>query len=110
VNRIFAYLMKYDIFITFMRTFSLLLSFDVLVLKKKVRFCSTLSEFENFLLCERNLINLTPCQNETSNVEPLRGSSNKKNVVFNSFLCKLAHSCQKKANLHTNSLNKLLFC
>jgi hypothetical protein len=29
-------------------------------------FCSTLSEFENFLLCERILINLTTCQNETS--------------------------------------------
>jgi hypothetical protein len=27
-------------------------------------FCSTLSEFENFLLCERILINLTTCQNE----------------------------------------------
>jgi hypothetical protein len=29
-------------------------------------FCSTLSEFESFLLCERILINLTTCQNETS--------------------------------------------
>jgi hypothetical protein len=29
-------------------------------------FCSTLSEFENFLLCERILINVTTCQNETS--------------------------------------------
>jgi hypothetical protein len=29
-------------------------------------FCSTLSEFENFLLCERILMNLTTCQNETS--------------------------------------------
>jgi hypothetical protein len=28
-------------------------------------FCSTLSEFENFLLCERILINVTTCQNET---------------------------------------------
>jgi hypothetical protein len=27
--------------------------------------CSTLSEFENFLLCERILINVTTCQNET---------------------------------------------
>jgi hypothetical protein len=32
----------------------------------KLIFCSTLSEFENFLLCERILINLTTCQNETS--------------------------------------------
>jgi hypothetical protein len=31
-----------------------------------------------------------------------------KNVVFNSFVCKLAHSCQKRPNLHTNELNKLL--
>jgi hypothetical protein len=29
-------------------------------------FCLTLSEFENFLLCERILINVTTCQNETS--------------------------------------------
>jgi hypothetical protein len=29
-------------------------------------FCSTLLEFENFLLCERILINMTTCQNETS--------------------------------------------
>jgi hypothetical protein len=29
-------------------------------------FCSTLSEFENFLLCERILINVTTCQNEMS--------------------------------------------
>jgi hypothetical protein len=32
----------------------------------KTIFCSTLSEFENFLLCERILINVTTCQNETS--------------------------------------------
>jgi hypothetical protein len=30
-------------------------------------FSWTLSEFENFLLCERILINVTTCQNETSN-------------------------------------------
>jgi hypothetical protein len=35
------------------------------------------------------------------------GPVEQKNVVFNSFVCKLAHSCQKKPNLHTNSLNKL---
>jgi hypothetical protein len=33
---------------------------------KKNFFCSTLSEFENFLLCERILINVTTCQNEAS--------------------------------------------
>jgi hypothetical protein len=32
----------------------------------KYFFCSTLSEFENFLLCERILVNLTTCQNKTS--------------------------------------------
>jgi hypothetical protein len=54
-----------------------------------------------------------------------KGLVEQKNVVFNSFLCnlrffgtrgplklsfhssfKLAHSCQKKPKLHTNSLNK----
>jgi hypothetical protein len=39
--------------------------FEILKNSKK-NFCSTLSEFENFLLCERILINLTTCQNETS--------------------------------------------
>jgi hypothetical protein len=42
------------------------------------------------------------------------GLVEQKNVVFNSFLSfqspfKLAHSCQKKLNLHTNLFNKLLF-
>jgi hypothetical protein len=50
-------------------------------------FCSTLSEFENFFLCERILIN-----------GPLKRSFHSR---FN-----LAHSYQKKPNLHTNSLNK----
>jgi predicted transcriptional regulator len=35
-------------------------------LHKNNVFCSTLSEFENFLLCERILINVTTCLNETS--------------------------------------------
>jgi hypothetical protein len=40
-----------------------------------------------------------------------KGLAEQKNVVFNSFVCKLgsfwhswAHSCQKKTNLHANSL------
>jgi hypothetical protein len=44
-----------------------------------------------------------------------KGLVEQKNVVFNSFVCKLgffgfkmAHSCQKKPDLHTNSSNKLL--
>jgi hypothetical protein len=36
------------------------------VLLLKYFFCSTLSEFENFLLCERILINVKTCQNKTS--------------------------------------------
>jgi hypothetical protein len=35
-----------------------------------------------------------------------KGLVEQKNVVFNSFV---GHSCQKKPNLHLNSLNKLLF-
>jgi hypothetical protein len=31
----------------------------------KNSFCSTLSEFENFVLCARILINVTTCHNET---------------------------------------------
>jgi hypothetical protein len=65
---------------------------------------------------------------KTNDLEPLRGSSNKK-TLYSTRSCvnwaffgtrgalkrsfqsrfKMAHSCQKKANLHTNSLNKLLF-
>jgi hypothetical protein len=58
----------------------------------------------------------------------IKGLVEQKNVVFNSFVCKLGffgtrghlkrsfhsrfkmvHSCQKRPNLHTNSSNKLLF-
>jgi hypothetical protein len=47
-----------------------------------------------------------------------KGLVEQKNVVFNSFVCKLGlflarvghffHACQKRPNLHTNSSNKLL--
>jgi hypothetical protein len=50
-------------------------------------FCSTLSEFENFLLCERILINHNLSKRNVklilknlSDLEPLRGSSNKKTL------------------------------
>jgi hypothetical protein len=64
-----------------------------------------------------------------SDLEPLRGSSNKK-TLYSTRSCinwtffwhawailkrafhsrfKMAHACQKKPNLHTNSSNKLLF-
>jgi hypothetical protein len=95
-------------------------------------FCSTLSEFENFRLCERILINLTTVKTKRqanfkdfNRFEAFKGLVEQKNVVFNSFLCnlgffgtrgplklsfqssfKLVHSCQKKPKLHTNSLNK----
>jgi hypothetical protein len=58
-----------------------------------------------------------------------KGLVEQKNVVFNSFVCKLGffgtrgplkrsfhsrfkmvHACQKRPNLHTNSSNKLLLC
>jgi hypothetical protein len=50
-----------------------------------VVFCSTLPEFENFLRCERILINVTTCQKRNiklilkilSDLEPLMGLSNK---------------------------------
>jgi hypothetical protein len=38
-----------------------------------------------------------------------KGLVEPKNVVFNSFVCKMARTCQKRPNLHTNSSNKLLF-
>jgi hypothetical protein len=41
-----------------------------------------------------------------------KGLVEQKNVVFNSFVCKLGlfwYSCQKRPNLRTKSLNKLLF-
>jgi hypothetical protein len=41
-----------------------------------------------------------------------KGLVEQKKVVFNSFVCKLglfSHSCEKRLNLRTNSLNKLLF-
>jgi hypothetical protein len=98
-------------------------------------FRSILSEFENFLLCERILINVNLSKRNVklvfkilNDLQPLRGSSNKKKTLYSTRSCvnwavfdtreplkrsfhsrfKLAHSCQKKPNLHTNSLNKLL--
>jgi hypothetical protein len=53
-------------------------------------FCSTLSEFENFLLRERILINVTTYQKLIlkilSNLEPLRDSSNTK-TLYSSCSC-----------------------
>jgi hypothetical protein len=54
-------------------------------------FCSTLSEFENFLLCERILINVTTLSKRNvklilkilSDLEPFKGVVKQKNVVFN---------------------------
>jgi hypothetical protein len=89
----------------------------------QIFFFSTLSEFENFLLCERILINVTNCQNVKlilkilSDLELLRGSSSQK-TLYSTRSCvnwasfhsrfKPAHSCQKNPNLHKNSSNKLL--
>jgi hypothetical protein len=38
-----------------------------------------------------------------------KGLVEQKKPVFNSFVCKLAHSCQKKPKLHKDSLYKVLF-
>jgi hypothetical protein len=74
---------------------------------KKYVFGSTLSESENFLLCVK-----TKRQADFKYFKrfgALKGLLEQKNVAFNSFVCKLAHSCHKEPNLHTNSLKKLLF-
>jgi hypothetical protein len=90
-------------------------------------FSLTLSEFKNFLRCERILINVTTNFKDFKRFGAFKGFVEQKNVVFNSFVSKLglfgtrgplkrlfdsrlAHSCvvPKKPNLHTNSLNKLL--
>jgi hypothetical protein len=45
-----------------------------------------------------------------SDLDPSRGSSNKKNLAFNSFVCQLGFfgARGKNPNLHKNSLNILL--
>jgi hypothetical protein len=50
-----------------------------------------LSEFDNILLYERSLINVTTCQNfkDFKAIWSLKGLVKQKNFVFNSFLCKL---------------------
>jgi hypothetical protein len=62
-----------------------------------VIFCSTLSEFENFLLCERILINVTNVKTKRQanfkdfkRFGAFKGLVEQKNVVFNSFVGKLA--------------------
>jgi hypothetical protein len=54
--------------------------------------------------CQANFKNFKRCR-------AFKGLIEQKNIVFNSFHSrfKLAHSCRKKLNLHTNSLNKVLF-
>jgi hypothetical protein len=59
-------------------------------------FCSTLSEFENFLLCERILINVTLVKtkrqanfNDFKRFGAFKGLVEQKKVVFNSFVYKL---------------------
>jgi predicted transcriptional regulator len=57
-------------------------------------FCSTLSEFKNFLLCERILINVNLSKRNAelilkilNDLEPLRGSSNKKKTLYSTRSC-----------------------
>jgi hypothetical protein len=50
------------------------------------------SEFENFLLCERILINVATCQANFKDFKrfgAFKGLVEQKTVVFNSFVCKL---------------------
>jgi hypothetical protein len=83
-------------------------------------FCTTLLEFENFLRCERILINVTTCQKRNvklilkilSDLESLRGSSNEKTLYSTRSCGQLGFFGTRgllKPNLHTNSSNKLLF-
>jgi hypothetical protein len=88
-----------------------------------------MSEFEKFLLCERILINVTTKLQanfkDFKGFGAFKGLVEPKNVVFNSFVCKLGlfwHSwafktlvslafyngplVPKKPNLHMNSLGK----
>jgi hypothetical protein len=55
--------------------------------------CSTLSEFENFLLCVRILINVKTKRQanfkDFKRFGAFKGVVEQKNVVFNSFVCKL---------------------
>jgi hypothetical protein len=84
-------------------------------------FCSTLSEFENFLLCERIVINVTTKRNVRlilkilSDLEPSRGSSNKKTlyatrscVNWALFGTRGLSLMPKKAQFTHEPLNKLL--
>jgi hypothetical protein len=98
-------------------------------------FCSTLSEFENFLLCERMspMSQLVKTKRQANfkgfrRFGAFKGLVEQKKTLYLTRSCvnwvffgtrgplkssfhsrfKLAHSCQKKLNLHTNSLNKLL--
>jgi hypothetical protein len=67
--------------------------FKKIILFINKNFCSTLSEFENFLLCERILINVkTKRQANFKDFKPFgafKGLVEQKNVVFNSLVCKL---------------------
>jgi hypothetical protein len=51
-------------------------------------FCSTLSEFENFLLLERILINVTSCQNETPLKRSFHSPTRAKKTQFTQELVK----------------------
>jgi hypothetical protein len=77
-------------------------------------FCPALSEFENFLWCERILSkchlskrNVKLIVKILSDLELLRGSSNKKTSYSTRSCVNWAHSYHKESNLHTNSLNNI---
>jgi hypothetical protein len=71
--------------------------------------------FENFLLFERLLINVTLVKSkhqanfkEFKRFGAFKGLVEHKNVVFYSFVCKLGSLWYEWASLHTNSLNNIL--
>jgi hypothetical protein len=63
---IYVVSVEYTIVVNINRYIMCLGQFVFLAGYKIVFFCSTLSKFENFLLFELILINVTTCQNETS--------------------------------------------
>jgi hypothetical protein len=75
----------------------------------KYIFCSTLSEFENFLLCERILINVTTLVKTKRQANfkdfkrfgAFKGLVEEKNVAFNSFVCKLGLFWHEWASFHS---------
>jgi hypothetical protein len=106
--------------VTLQQLSQIYLNMTVHVYGRKIFFCSTLSELENFLLCERILINVTTCQANFKSFKrfgAFKGlvEQKKRCIVFNSSettrftrVLKWPTRPKKRPNLHKNSSNKLL--